>query len=216
MKTTVKNTVILSDRFIRSIEPSEKPQKFADSLGLYLYISPAGTKSWRYDYRIGGKRATITLGKFPEVTLSAARAKHFQARAQLGEGGHPAQEKKIRKLERLSEIANSFDAVSKSWYESKQERRSKIWRDTHTLYLKRDLSPVIGDLPLGEITTEILLAALEKTRIRSGIGTADRVRQTAVQVFDYGKRKLKVSSNVARSLIDWTDGAKPKKKIGLG
>jgi integrase len=67
-------------------------------------------------------------------------------------------------------------------------------------------------MPLTEITPEVLLAALERTKKRSGIVTADRVRQTAVQVFEFGKRKFKVTSNVARSLADWTKGEMPQKK----
>jgi hypothetical protein len=76
-------------------------------------------------------------------------------------------------------------------YRRKADRRSAVWRDTHNLYLKRDLSPVLGNIPLPDITQAVLLGALTKAEARSGVKTADRVRQTAVQVFDYGVRKLK-------------------------
>lgn len=211
-KTLPRNTVKLTDKFVKAIEPTDKPQKFADEKGLYLFVTPHGAKSWRYDYRIGGKRSTITFGKYPDVTLANARKKHLEARAKLANGGHPAQEKKVQKLERQNLQGNTFNDVAKLWFDSKSARRSQVWRDTHTLYLRRDLSPFIGTLPLAEITSETLLAVLEKCRDRSGILTADRVRQTAVQVFDYGKRKLKVTLNIARGLAGWTDGEMPKKK----
>jgi integrase len=211
-KAPLKNTVKLTDRSVKAIEPTDKPQKFADEKGLYLYVSQHGTKSWRYDYRIGGKRATVTFGKYPEVTLANARKKHLEARIKLANGGDPAQEKKVQKLERQNLQSNTFDDVAKIWFESKATRRSQVWREAHTLYLRRDLSPFIGNLPIEEITTETLLAVLEKCRDRSSILTADRVRQTAVQVFDYGKRKLKVTFNVARGLVGWTDGEMPRKQ----
>ena len=207
-----KNTVTLNDKTIKSIGPSEKPQKFADEKGLYLYVTPSGAKSWRYDYRAEGKRATVTFGKYPEVTLANARKKHQEARTTLASGGNPAREKKILKLELQIQQGNTFEEVAKSWFESKATRRSKVWQDTHELYLRRDLSPFIGTFPVVEITAETLLGVLEKCRLRSGPLTADRVRQTAVQVFDYGKRKLKVTSNVARGLVGWTDDEKPRKK----
>ena len=207
-----KNTVTLNDKTIKSIGPSEKPQKFADEKGLYLYVTPSGAKSWRYDYRAEGKRATVTFGKYPEVTLANARKKHQEARTTLASGGNPAREKKILKLELQIQQGNTFEEVAKSWFESKATRRSKVWRDTHDLYMRRDLSPFIGNIPVVEITAETLLGVLEKCRLRSGPLTADRVRQTAVQVFDYGKRKLKVTSNVARGLVGWTDDEKPRKK----
>lgn len=211
-KTPLKNTVRLTDKSVKAIEPTDKPQKFADEKGLYLYVSQHGTKSWRYDYRVGGKRATVTFGKYPEVTLANARKKHLEARTKLANGGDPAQEKKVQKLERQNLQSNTFDDVAKIWFESKATRRSQVWRETHTLYLSRDLSPFIGNLPIAEITAETLLAVLEKCRDRSGILTADRVRQTAVQVFDYGKRKLKVTFNIARGLVGWTDGEMPRKQ----
>lgn len=207
-----KNTVKLTEKSVASIQPSDKAQKFADEKGLYLFVSPVGTKSWRYDYRVSGKRSTLTLGKFPDLSLANARKKHLEARAKLAMGGHPAQEKKIHKLQKQVVQADTFAVTSKLWFDSKKSRRSQVWRDTHNLYLRRDLVPSIGNLPVGEISPEVLLGVLEKCRELRGIRTADRVRQTAVQVFDFAKRKLKVSSNVAASLVGWTDGEMPAKK----
>lgn len=207
-----KNTVKLTEQSVKAIRVTEKAQKFSDEKGLYLYVTPTGLKSWRYDYRVEGKRVTVTFGRFPDVTLAVARKKHLEARAVLANGKDPAQQKKIQKLERRSVLNNTFDDVAKDWFNGKEGRRSAVWRETHSLYLRRDLSPVIGRLPLAEISGETLLAVLEKARERSGAKTADRVRQTAVQVFDYGKRKLKVSVNVARGLVGWTDGEMPAKQ----
>jgi len=139
-KTPLKNTVKLHDRTIQAIKPADKPQKYADEKGLYLYVTPHGTTSWRYDYRVGGKRATLTFGKYPEVSLADARRKHLAARSNLANGGHPAQEKRFQKQERQTLQSNTFDSVAKKWFESKTERRSQIWRDTHSLYLRRNLS----------------------------------------------------------------------------
>jgi len=212
MNTHNKNTVKLTDKFIRDIKPAEKPQKFADSLGLYLYVSPTGTKSWRYDYRLHSKRATLTIGKFPEINLSAARSLLHENRLRLSGGANPSLEKKNQKLELKNQHLNTFEDLSDSWYQSTVERRSKAWQDANSLYLRRDLLPKIGTHPIAEITPGILLSALEATRKRSGAGTADRVRQTAVQIFDYAKRRLKVTENVARSLIGWSDNTRPQKK----
>jgi hypothetical protein len=65
----IKNTVKLTDRAVKALEVTGKPQKFFDEKGLYLYVTEKGLKSWRYDYRVGGKRATVTFGRYPDVTL---------------------------------------------------------------------------------------------------------------------------------------------------
>jgi len=207
-----KNTVKLTDKSVKSLEVVDKPQKFFDEKGLYLYVTKSGLKSWRYDYRAGGKRATVTFGRYPDVGLAAARRMHLEARSKLANGGDPAREKKVQKLERQFKSSNTFDDVAHAWFTAKHERRSAVWCDTHSLYLRRDLSPYIGNLPLNDISGETLLAVLEKCSARSGAKTADRVRQTAVQVFDFGKRKLKVSVNVARGLAGWADSEIPPKK----
>jgi len=49
----------LTDVFLRGVKASGTPQKYADSGGLYLFVSPAGGKLWRMDYRFTGKRKTM-------------------------------------------------------------------------------------------------------------------------------------------------------------
>ncbi|MEN5204505.1 Arm DNA-binding domain-containing protein [Stenotrophomonas sp. TWI700] len=60
----------LTDVAIRRAKPSEKPQKLADGGGLYLLITTAGAKSWRWKYRVAGKEKLLTLGLYSEVTLA--------------------------------------------------------------------------------------------------------------------------------------------------
>lgn len=201
---------MLSEQIAKEAKPSDKPQKLPHEKGLYLYISPAGGKSWRFDFRFAGKRYTLTLGKYPEVNFLSAQNKHLDAKRKLEDGINPARHKTIAKSERQAAQNNTFDEVAKAWYDSKAERRSDVWRTTHSLYLKRDLSPSLGKLPLPDITQAVLLAVLTKAEKRSGVKTADRVRQTAVQVFDYGVRKMKVTTNLPRLMAGWAE-VPPKK-----
>lgn len=196
---------MLSEKIAKEAKPTDKPQKLQHEKGLYLYVSPTGGKSWRFDFRFAEKRYTLTLGKYPEVNFLSAQNKHLEARTKLADGVNPAQHKRIAKFERQVAQNNTFDEVAKAWYDSKAERRSAVWRTTHSLYLKRDLSPVLGKLPLPDITQAVLLDVLTKAEVRSGVKTADRVRQTAVQVFDYGVRKMKVTANLPRLMTGWAE-----------
>lgn len=196
---------MLNKRLVENAAPKDKPKKIFDDGGLYLFVTPQGTKSWRFDYRYAGKRYTTTFGRFPEVPLDEARRRHFAARVQLAGGVNPAQEKKLKRLGQRIGLGNTFDSVWTAWFDSKKDRRSEVWRQGHQLNFKRDLSPALGNIPLGDITTEALLGVLEKAEKRSGVKTAERIRQTAVQVFDYGRRKLKISANIARALVGWAE-----------
>ena len=48
---------------IKNAQSLDKPYKLADGSGSYLWVTPAGGKLWRLDYRFAGKRKTLTLGK---------------------------------------------------------------------------------------------------------------------------------------------------------
>jgi len=110
---------MLSEKIAKEAKPTDKPQKLPHEKGLYLYISPKGGKSWRFDYRFADKRCTLTLGQYPEVSFVAALNKHLEARTKLAEGINPAQQKKIAKHELKSVQKNTFDEVAKAWYDSK-------------------------------------------------------------------------------------------------
>ncbi|AOX63782.1 hypothetical protein BIZ42_17230 [Stenotrophomonas sp. LM091] len=63
----------LTDAAIRRAKPADKPQKLADGGALFLLITVAGAKSWRWKYRVAGKEKLLTLGLYPDVSLAKAR-----------------------------------------------------------------------------------------------------------------------------------------------
>jgi integrase len=210
------NTVMpLTIAKINSVKPGAKSQKFADGNGLYLFVpastSKEGTDSklkqmaWRYDYRYGGKRYTLSLGLYPLIGLAEARNRLLDARRLLENNQNPAQTKREAKILRETLNANSFNALADAWYQSKEERRSKAWKEANTLYLKRDLRPRLGSMPITQISKALLAEVLETTKKARGAKTADRARQTAVQVFDFAIRKSKAEVNPARLLCGWED-----------
>lgn len=60
-----------------------------DEKGLYLLISPSRGKWWRVDYSYDGKRKTISLGAYPDVSLSEARDKRDEFRKLILQGFDP-------------------------------------------------------------------------------------------------------------------------------
>lgn len=196
---------MLSDTKLRNLKPSARPYKLADFDGLYIYVTQSGTRSWRYDYRHGGKRFTLTLGKYPDVALADARGRLRDARSSLASGNNPHQELKKEKILKRDATSNTFSAIADEWFKSKEKIRSKVWRETNDLYLRRDLNPRIGTFPITEITGQLILSAIKAVAEKSGVKTAERVRQTAGQVFEYAIRQLKSTNNPARILTQWTD-----------
>ena len=181
----------LTDLKIQSIKGTGKPQKVADAEGMYLFVSASGSKAWRFDYGYGGKRFTYTIGKYPLVGLAAARAKRAELKSMLLDGLNPAIEKRTNKILTRSKVEDSFASVADDWYKSKFEKRSESWRVANELYLRRDLKPKIGNLPIQDVSDPILVAVLQDCAEKHGLKTADRVRQCALQVFEHGILKFK-------------------------
>jgi hypothetical protein len=134
----------LTDAFVKNLKVPEKPQKFTDGDGLYLYASPAGSKSWRYDYRFQGKRLTLTFGTYPLVTLKEAREKLFQAKKSLDSGIDPgAQKKAVSEAER-SAAQNSFEVVAREWFERKRVGKKEAYADRIWGRVEKELLPFLA------------------------------------------------------------------------
>ena len=59
--------------------PDKARARFADGGGLYLEVSPAGSKRWFLKYRKEGKEMRLALGSYPDVRLTDARIKQAEA-----------------------------------------------------------------------------------------------------------------------------------------
>ena len=170
---------------VKQAKPGDKTRKLTDGGGLYLQIHPNGAKYWRHDYRYAGKRKTLALGVYPEVSLKKAREKHQEARTKLRDGIDPGEQRKIEKLTRHIAAANSFEAIGHEWFKAKMLDKSKSHQDRTLSALERDLFPSLGSRPISNITAPELLATLRKIEDRGAIETAHRAKQTAGQIFRY-------------------------------
>ena len=97
----------LTELKIKAAKPQEKPYKLADEKGMYLLIQPSGGKLWRLDYRYEGKRKTLALSTYPEVTLADARGRRDAARRILARGEDPGAIKRAQKACRAEQVANN-------------------------------------------------------------------------------------------------------------
>jgi len=88
--------MVLTVVSIKKTKPGKKPRKLTDGGGLYLQIAPTGGKLWRFDYRFEGKRKTLALGKYPDVSLQDARERHQEARKLLSQGVDSSQQRQRR------------------------------------------------------------------------------------------------------------------------
>ena len=88
----------LTDSAIRNAKPGVKTRKLFDGGGLYLEVTPAGSKRWRWKYRYGGKEKLLSMGVYPATGLKEARARREEARKHLAEGADPSALRRAHRL----------------------------------------------------------------------------------------------------------------------
>lgn len=181
--------------------PLDKPRaRLADAGGLYLEVSPGGSKRWFWKYRAGGKEYRLALGSYPAVGLTAARRARDAAKLQKADGTDPVQARKVEKLKKANPAGDTFKVVALEWYE-KQEPQ---WSPAHAVrarrQLERDLFPWLGERRLTDIEPVELLATLRKVEERGAVETADRGLMLARQVWRYGVATGRVSRDITADL----------------
>ena len=187
----------LTDVKVKNLKAKDKQYKVADEKSLYVQVTPAGGKLWRFKYSFGGKRKVIALGRYPDVTLSMARQKRREAKSLLADGIDPAVEKQAKQIDKV----NTFHKVAAEWWRSKKD----IWSDGHAALiwrrLEKNVLPWLGDRPVIEITARELLEVLRKIEARGAIETARRICQVCGQVFMYGVACGYCENNIASGLV---------------
>ncbi|WP_374591437.1 tyrosine-type recombinase/integrase [Aquabacterium sp.] len=167
--------------------PQDKPRiRLADAGGLYLEVTPNGSKRWFAKYRFDGKEKRLALGSYPSVSLKAARDGRDQARKARESGSDPVQVRQAEKLSKAVAGANTYEVVAREFHGVKSAGWSSghaaKWLRMNELYL----FPHIGSLPLGNIKAPSLLATLRKAEAKGILSTAQDLHQMAGQVFRYG------------------------------
>ena len=180
--------------------PERKQARFPDSGGMYLQVSPAGSKRWFLKYRVGGKEKQLAMGSYPDVSLTAARKARDAAKLQKAAGTDPVQVRKIEKLKSTTPAANTFKATALEWYALKLDSWSGHYAIREKRNLEKDLFPFLGDRNIADIEAIELLAVVRKVEERGALDVAHRVLTTAGQVWRYAVATARAPRDVTADI----------------
>jgi integrase len=177
----------LTDIQINKERPKEKDSKLADGGGLYLLVTTAGSKLWRFKYRFADKEKLLALGSYPEISLSEARKQREEARRLLANGTDPGEAKKAAREADKERRANTFKKLALEWHERQVDHLAERTRKMIMRRLRRDVFPVIGDTPLSDLTSRLILEkVLRPIEDRTAIDLSHRIRSVMSQILRYG------------------------------
>nr|WP_286207873.1 integrase arm-type DNA-binding domain-containing protein [Hephaestia sp. MAHUQ-44] len=175
----------MNDAKLRAARPKDKAYKLTDSNRLYLYVTPAGGKLWRWNYSYDGRQKSLSFGSYPSTSLLEAREKRDAARKQLNEGIDPAIAKKLHIQANIEAARVTFEKVAREWHEANAPQWAKVHAAEVIRTLERDVFPAIGSLPIGALTPPKILEVLRAIEARSAIETAKRIRQRISAIYAY-------------------------------
>jgi integrase len=174
---------MLTDIALKQLKPRQKLYKIADRDGMYVAVAPSGKVTFRYDYRLNGRRETLTIGSYGPggLSLSKARERCVNARQAVEEGRSPAQEKQRDK--RRIAAGETFGVVGKRWL--KDAPMADSTRAMRKAIFDRDILPVWKSRRLTEITPDDLRTQCIKVKDRGAPATAIHVRDVVKQIYAF-------------------------------
>lgn len=165
--------------------PERTRLRLTDANGLYLEITPKGSKRWFWKFRKGTGDSRMALGVYPETSLASARKARDAARLKRAQGEDPVKARRAEKLKSENLTENTFKAIALDWFRLKTPSWSAS-HSTRTLRnLEKDLFPYLGDKQITEILPMELMVCVKRVEERGAMEAAKRVLDTASQVFKH-------------------------------
>lgn len=187
-------TTPLNNTQIEKAKPQEKEYTLSDGKGLYLLIKPNGAKLWRFNYykpyTNPKKRALISVGSYPDVSLQQARQIKEEYNALLAQNIDPQTHRTENAITEQNRLINTFAYVAEQWKASKQGvlkplTLSKNWRIVEIYLL-----PHLKNMPIDKIIPALVKPVLDIPYKANKFGTFKKVMGFLNEILDYAVNSL--------------------------
>lgn len=175
----------LTDTAVRNAKPGAKPAKRFDERGLFLIVTPAGGKWWRFRYSFDGKEKLLALGTYPDVSLASARQKRDEARTLLAGGADPSEQRKAAKAARAGLASNTFEVIGREWYAKVSASMADSTKTDLLRRLETYIYPEIGGHPIAGLVAADLLRVIKLIEKRGAMDVARRAHNIMGRIFRY-------------------------------
>ncbi len=156
--------------------------------GLYVKKSASGAGSWILRYSMAGKKNRgFGLGSCKEVTLKEAREKAAAARKLIDEGIDPIAARKADSVqaEKDERLGLTFASAADMWFDDSEEEREKLnpgWRRREEARLKKNVLPVLGPIPIAQLSEMDVLRCLGPLLQAGKKATFEKLRPMVRQI----------------------------------
>lgn len=177
---------MLTNIKIENAKPKDRPYKMYDINGLYLIVTPSGGKWWRFDYSMKGKRNTVSLGVYPDISLKEARIRRDEAKRSIAQDIKPSTCRKSEKEEPAKTHSMTYGELALEWFEKKKNTWAERHAETVMQRINNYIIPALGNRDPSEITPQEIYRMLQRIEDEGKVETAHRVKQVISMIFRYG------------------------------
>ncbi|MDA0186074.1 MAG: tyrosine-type recombinase/integrase [Proteobacteria bacterium] len=175
----------LSDIQLRNLKPKAKPYKVGDFDGLYMTVTPTGSRLWNMKYRIAGREKRLSFGAYPAISLARARQLRDEARSLLAAGSDPGEIKQERKRADRERRGITFASQAEAFIDkAHREGKAQATMDK-TEWLLGMANDAFGARPITDVTPPMILDCLRRVEAKGNYETARRLRSKIGAVFRY-------------------------------
>lgn len=187
----------LTDTSIRALKPRRARYLVTDGRRLCLEVLPSGKASWLFRYRFKGRPPKVSLGRYPDLSLKAARCERDKQATLLAGGRSPAEEKRIAKMALTRDC--TVGEFSERYYRDIVLRDRKDPSDMRR-YRDNEILPALGPKPLSQVTAADVQTLVFRKRDNGQESAAAQIRSLIKRFFDYAVVCGVAQSNPAMAL----------------
>jgi len=193
----------------RNAKPKDKDYRLNDGGSLFLVVTSTGSKLWRMKYHFNGKERLASFGKFPVVDLAKARARRLELLAQVDANIDPSRQKREDKESQQ----NTFRVLAEEWLALMSGKWTERHRGVIERSLESDAYPRLGDVPVTEITSSMILDTASRiSEERSAHDVARRVLRRISSVMEFASVTDRIPVNPAIGLAKYMPEHKATRK----
>lgn len=187
----------LTDTQVKQAKPKAKEYNLVDGGGLALRIKPSGSKLWLFNYYrpYSKKRANLSLGAYPSLSLANVRLKRYEYRELLAKDIDPKEYKDAQTRKETEAHQNTLKHVAAQWLEVKKTSVSTNHAEDTWRSLELHVFPDLGAVPIHKITAKQAIAYIQPLARKGYLETVKRVCQRLNEIMVYSTNTGLITAN---------------------
>ncbi len=190
-------TIPLTDTKVKQAKAKDKEYSLVDGGGLALRIKPVGSKLWIFNYYrpYTKKRANLSLGAYPALSLAKAREKRTEYKELLAQEIDPKEYLDEKATINSQAHQNTLKHIASQWLEIKKTQVSADHAKDTWRSLELHIFPNLGNMPIHKIKAKNTIAVIQPIAKKGSLETVKRVCQRLNEIMVYSVNSGIIEAN---------------------